>query len=78
MNNQNASKLILFLDPIGRNILGELVDSKPETNLFVKIYLVGPPVYFYGSLLPYRRHKIVVGDGVEPPAHRVQTDALPM
>lgn len=36
MNNQNAPKLILFLDPIGRNILGELVDNKPETNLFVK------------------------------------------
>jgi hypothetical protein len=36
MNNENTSKLILFLDPIGRNILGEVVDNKPETNLFVK------------------------------------------
>jgi hypothetical protein len=31
MNNEQTSKLVLFLDPIGRNILGEQVSS--ENNL---------------------------------------------
>jgi hypothetical protein len=36
MNNEQTSKLILFLDPIGRNILGEKVDSTDNTELLVK------------------------------------------
>ena len=36
MNNEQTSKLVLFLDPIGRNILGEEIKSDNKNELLIK------------------------------------------